>query len=186
MAFSGVAAAAHYLGYTKRRALALGVFAGAFALIPDVDILYAFLGAFSGFDGVWGTVDAFWESSTVTHRAATHSLVVGGISAVGFYLVARTLISFEYEEESSVLHSLGGAALLGGLTVVVLVSSGPVVTATFVVFALAGVLLTAAGVSLNGISGTQLVSLTRRELLAVASAGLLSHPFGDLFTGKPP
>ena len=76
--------------WPRRRALTFGVVAGAFAVVPDVDMSYALVGlAQAGLGGVWEMTAAFWGTSTLVHRAVTHSLVVGAVAAVAFVWTTR-------------------------------------------------------------------------------------------------
>lgn len=167
VAFALAAVAANYRGWPRERTLAFGVLAGAFAMVPDVDMLYAVAGlATVDTVGVWEMTNAFWGSSTLIHRAVTHSLVVGAVAAVAFAwsVAGRTRPA--------------AVALLAGLVVVAWTESGALGAAVMVAFLLAGV-------------GVAFVAADRagfgpRALAAAALVGVLSHPFGDLFTGTPP
>jgi membrane-bound metal-dependent hydrolase YbcI (DUF457 family) len=149
------------------RALAFGVVAGAFGAVPDVDMLYALVGlAHVGFGGVWKMTAAFWGSSELVHRAVTHSLVVGTIAATAFAGIVA-------DRGRSV-----AVLLLAGLTAVAFFESGLLGGAIMLAFLIAGV-----GIA---IVAARTTDLGPRELLAAALLGLLSHPFGDVFTGGPP
>ncbi|WP_158056440.1 metal-dependent hydrolase [Halorussus halophilus] len=167
LAFAVAATLGTRLGYSNDRALALGVVAGAFAAVPDVDMVYAFVGvAKVGFGGVWQMTNAFWGSSTVVHRAVTHSLVVGAIAAVAF--------AFSPVERGRPI----AAILLASLVAVAFFESGLLGATVMFAFVFAGVV-----VSLLAI---EFADAGPRAMLATALVGLLSHPFGDLFTGTPP
>lgn len=149
------------------RALAFGVVAGAFATVPDVDMLYALVGlARAGFGGVWQMTAAFWASSHLVHRAVTHSLVVGAIAAVAFAGAASTR------------GRVVAAALLAGLVGVAFVVSGALGGAVMLAFLLAGVAV--------ALAAARTTDFGPPELLAAGLIGLLTHPFGDVFTGGPP
>jgi membrane-bound metal-dependent hydrolase YbcI (DUF457 family) len=87
LAFALVALAGDALGWSRDRALWLGVLAGAFATVPDVDMLYAPIGVLGGVDGLFEASEAFWSASSVVHRTVTHSLVLGAVAALGFALL---------------------------------------------------------------------------------------------------
>jgi membrane-bound metal-dependent hydrolase YbcI (DUF457 family) len=153
--------------WPRERALAFGVVAAAFATVPDVDMVYALFGlAQAGFGGVWEMTDTFWGSSTLVHRAVTHSLVVGSIAAVAF----TTSITGRGKPVA--------ALLLAGLTAVAFLRSGLLGGAVMLAFLFAGVAV--------AVLTTKTTDLGPRAVLAAALLGLLSHPFGDLFTGEPP
>jgi membrane-bound metal-dependent hydrolase YbcI (DUF457 family) len=163
------------------RALAFGVLAGAYAAVPDVDMLYAVFGlAQVGLAGVWTMTDAFWESSTLVHRAVTHSLVVGVVAAAAFAASVAGRGSRDDWTSRSVGRWSGllSAALIAGLTAVAVVESGLLGGAVMVAFLLAGLAVAAVAV--------RRTDFGPQETVAAALLGLLSHPFGDLFTGAPP
>jgi membrane-bound metal-dependent hydrolase YbcI (DUF457 family) len=153
--------------WPRERALAFGVVAAAFATVPDVDMVYALFGlAQAGFGGVWEMTDTFWGSSTLVHRAVTHSLVVGSIAAVAF--------TASVTDRGKPVAAL----LLAGLTAVAFLRSGLLGGAVMLAFLFAGVAV--------AVLITKTTGLGPRAVLAAALLGLLSHPFGDLFTGEPP
>jgi membrane-bound metal-dependent hydrolase YbcI (DUF457 family) len=164
----GTAAAARY--WSGERALAFGVVAGAFATLPDVDMLYAAFGVaqagFVGIDGVWDVSATFWGSSELVHRAVTHSLVVGTVAAVAF---AGSVV----ERGRWV-----AAMLLVGLAAVAVAESGLLGGAIMLAFLVGGGTIAVVTV--------RTTDLGPRALLAAGLLGLLSHPFGDVFTGGPP
>ncbi|ADJ14545.1 metal-dependent hydrolase [Halalkalicoccus jeotgali] len=176
LAFALGAGGARLAGRRPERALSIGVLAGAFATVPDVDMLYAL----SGLVGETGGVEGFWSASTLVHRAATHSLLVGVASAVGFSLCAAGLASLRPGERPLVRAAgpLSGLAILFALLAVAGAASGPLGLAVMGAFVLAGLALTAAAVRFGGL-GPGVVG-------AAALVGLVSHPFGDLLTGEPP
>lgn len=165
LAIVGLGAVA--LGYSRAMALRLGLFAAVVATLPDIDMIYALTGlASAGSLDAFGLVEGFWAASTAVHRSITHSLVLALPVAAGIGLIAaggrRRRI---------------GLAAMGGVFLVLAVGSDPLVwmiTAAFLLAAVgAGVLAVRWDIdpALAGLAG------------AVA---LLSHPFGDLFTGEPP
>lgn len=162
LAFVVVAAAAVAVGTARRTALRLGVVAGLFATVPDVDMVYAVAGLLDGGD-VFAMADGFWRASTVAHRGVTHSLVVGLPAAVAFGLVGT--------------RSRVAAVVLGALVVVAAVSSGPLAATVTALFAGGGWLV--------GRLGTHW-GLPTRAQIGAAVVGVLTHPFGDVFTGTPP
>ncbi|MDY6764131.1 MAG: metal-dependent hydrolase [Halobacteria archaeon] len=167
LAFSVVSLVAVYKGYPKDRALLLGVFAGIFALLPDVDMFYALVGVGqSNFGGIWDITHSFWQGSTVTHRGVTHSLVVGSLAGV----------AFSWFHKRSAYRVLGVITLIL-LTVVSFVVTGLIEAAVMSIFSLAGIAT---------VFVASRYDLTYREVLVVSLFGLVSHPFGDVFTGEPP
>lgn len=176
VAFAISAVVAARLGYDRRATLAVGVVAGLFATLPDVDMLYALFGVLQWLvsatpasvgTGVWDVTGAFWSSSTVVHRAVTHSLVVAVPAALAFTWAAADRV-----------HRIGATLSLSALVVVSYLVSGPLGASVMLVFALGGVALSRAV--------AERTDLPARARFAAALFGLASHPFGDLFTGTPP
>lgn len=157
-----------------RRALVLAGVAGAYAAVPDVDILYAPVGVLAAL--ATGTADpfalagAFWSTGNLVHRAITHSLVVAPVVAlaVGRYVGARR----------AARRPVAGATLLAGVVATATVVSGGLGGVVAVAFALA-----ALGVAEVVVRRT---TLAPRTAVGLALVGLASHPFGDLVTGQPP
>jgi len=167
LAFALGAWLAERAGIAARKALLIGVFAGAFAIVPDADMGYAFVGiATAGTTDLSVLQQTFWDAGLTVHRGMTHSLVIGFCSAVGFGLLAAR----------------GPSRLLGGG----LLGSGVVATTAFVGLLEAGVMVSfvVAGAAVALIASR--AGLSSRTVFGVALVGLLTHPFGDLFTGTAP
>ena len=166
-AFAVVAAVARLRGWDAQRAMRVGVLAGLFATAPDLDILYGPVGLLGGVSGLADATEAFWSTGNVVHRGPTHSLVLGFVAAVGYAAWRR----------STVPARAVGLAAFGALVGTVAVTSGllgAVVTAVFLTGGLGVVALAARW------------EVEPRTVGLAAMVGLLSHPFGDLFTGAPP
>lgn len=165
LAFTIVAAVATVLGYSKDKAFYLAIFAGFFAVIPDVDMLYGAKGLVvaleSGLNGFPGT---FWNVSNRVHRGLSHSIVTGLVAALGFtaYLVRS-------KKSTAVT------------------ATGLLVTSAFIFEDIIGAAVMLA-FSLIGLKLVETAQdyINSREFFAVAATGLVSHPFGDVFTGTPP
>jgi membrane-bound metal-dependent hydrolase YbcI (DUF457 family) len=164
--FALAAAVAYWAGWSRERALLVGLLAGAFGLAPDVDMVYAPLGLL-GASGPFDAAAGFWATGNQVHRAVTHSLVVGSVLAVAVGAWATST------------RAARSAALVavGGVTVVAAVVSGLIA---------AGILLVFSAVSLGLAVVGRRRGLRPRTVGATAALGLLAHPFGDLLTGEPP
>jgi membrane-bound metal-dependent hydrolase YbcI (DUF457 family) len=164
LAFALAACFARSRGGGRRRALAFGTVAGLFATVPDVDMAYALtglLGAVTGAPGdVLAVTERFWAASTATHRGVTHSLLVAVPAAAAFALRRRI-----------------GTGLAAALVAGTAVLGGPLAAAMAALFCLAGLAVGRAGAD---------AGLSRGAVFGAALLGLLTHPFGDLFTGEPP
>ena len=170
-AFALVAVVARRLGERPARALTFGAGAALFAAAPDVDIGYALVGVVSGIGagtGALGLAESFWSTGNVVHRAVTHSLVVAPVVA----LAAAAWVDGSASARGVALALVAGVI---GVTATVSGALGAFVTVAFVG--------TALGLS-EGIR--RRTDLTPRTTFVLALAGLVSHPFGDLFTGEPP
>jgi membrane-bound metal-dependent hydrolase YbcI (DUF457 family) len=161
-------------GWRRRDALVVGLVAAAFAAIPDVDMLYAPVGLLGARLDALALASAFWSTSTVVHRGVTHSLVVAGVVGV---LAVACFVGYRRGYRSR--RGVAAATLIGtGLVAGVALDAGVLgglVTAAFVASAVVVSWLVA-----------RRTTLGPRPFAAAAAFGLLSHPFGDLFTGEPP
>ncbi|MEF8784475.1 MAG: metal-dependent hydrolase [Haloarculaceae archaeon] len=174
LAFAIAASVAHRRGWSTDRALAVGILAGLFGTLPDIDMAYALFGLAAGAEGLFAASDAFWEAASVVHRAVTHSLVLGAIAAVGFAAWrARTTNAMGRTRIWLGAVVLSFTALLGS----VFLTSGPLAAAIVAIFLLGGLAIVHVAGGLDFGPGI---------VLATALLGLLTHPFGDLFTGAPP
>jgi membrane-bound metal-dependent hydrolase YbcI (DUF457 family) len=169
LAFALVAGLARLRGWPRERALTVGLLAGAFGLLPDVDIVYAPVALVLSADpgGPLATAQAFWAAGNLIHRAVTHSLVVGPLVALGAWAV----VAGDRRRRTA-----GGVGLLA-LPVVALGVSGMLGSAVTVVFVAGAALLAFAG---------RRYGLGPAAIGSAALVGLATHPFGDLFTGEPP
>jgi membrane-bound metal-dependent hydrolase YbcI (DUF457 family) len=175
LAFALVAAVAARIDQPRRRTVAFGLVAAAFATVPDVDIAYAVVGVL----GAEATAplrlaETFWSTGNVVHRGVTHSVVIASVAAaLAGLLSARRGARGRRRVVLSLAAWTGAIALVAGVTAV----SGGLAGAVTAVFLLA-VAAVATVATANGFSG--------REVVSLALVGLLTHPFGDLFTGEPP
>lgn len=166
LAFAIAGFTAMRFGVSRDRALVFGLAAAGFAVVPDVDMGYAVVGLVDIVANGAEFPEAFWSTGNVVHRGLTHSLVVGGLAATLFGLAAKRGLSR--------LVAVGG---LGAGVVLALFAFGPLEAGILSLFALAGVVVTVVA---------RRQGLEPPAVLAAALVGLLSHPFGDLFTGTTP
>lgn len=167
-AFAIAASSATQRRWVAKRALAVGLLAGLFAALPDIDMLYAVVGLIGGLEGVFVTSDAFWSVANEVHRGATHSLVVGAIATLGFA---------GWRARGDIRFGSAGVALLVGLVAIVTAVSGPVTGGIIAVFVVAGI-----GI----VNLAERLGFGARMVFATAALGLLSHPFGDMLAGPSP
>jgi membrane-bound metal-dependent hydrolase YbcI (DUF457 family) len=192
VAFTGVAAVGSALGFDRRHALALGVCAAAFGTAPDIDIVYAPVGAVEALRGGSDPVVGFWGQGNVIHRAVTHSLPVAVCAsfiagAAGYYArsnsVTGPLPGADHRPAEittgtrRLLAALVAVGIAAGLVGVAGVASGPLGVVVMGLFV--------AVVGAIAVAGTR-HGLTAREIAVGALVGIASHPFGDLLTGTPP
>lgn len=163
LAFTVAALTAHYMG--KEEAVKIGVLAGLFSVIPDIDIIYAWKEILVLFtSGFYSFTDSFWQASRATHRGLSHSLVTGMIGAAGFtfYRERKNKIFASIFTAFMVFYGLYFGSILSASVMLLFTASGLLIAEKF----------------------PGKVSI--REFSAAAVFGLLIHPFGDLFTGTPP
>lgn len=169
LAFALVGGVAVARGRTAERALALGVVAGAFAALPDVDMLYALVGIAGAAGGdALAVAGAFWSTGNVVHRAVTHSLVLAPPVALLAALHAADA------------RSARALSVTLGLVLVSVVGVGGGALAALVTLAFV------LGAAVVGTVAGRYAALTPLQVLGAAVVGLGTHPFGDLFTGEPP
>jgi membrane-bound metal-dependent hydrolase YbcI (DUF457 family) len=177
--FALVAILARVLGWSPERSLSVGVVAGVFAAIPDVDMAYALLGvAGVGVADALTLARAFWATGNVVHRAVTHSLVLAVPTAVAIALWAAGRRRVEASTGGRRPLTGGALLLVGGVVLVAGYESGPLGAAITVLFC--GLALLVAE------QVTRRTDLSPTTVGLAAAVGLLTHPFGDLFTGQPP
>lgn len=183
VAFAVAAGVAHALGRSRKRAVVIGLVAGAFGLVPDVDVIYAPV-------GLLGSVspEAFWTAGNLVHRTVTHSLPVGVVAAVAVWLIVGAVTARSGGDSSSAVPRVaGGWIARARLGAAGLVLTGLVVLAATVTGALAALVTAAFAVAIGVVAlAAARLDLTPRVAAAAALVGLLAHPFGDLFTGRPP
>jgi len=170
LAFAIVGSVAVARGWPARRALTAALVAGAFATVPDVDMVYALVGVTGAVGGdALAVAGAFWSTGNVVHRAVTHSLVLA--PPVAF------LAALQAARPTPGRRAL---AFVTGASLVALVATLGGALAAFV----AAVFLLGAA-TVGAVTG-RYADLSAPQVFAIALFGLASHPFGDLFTGEPP
>ncbi len=177
LAFALAALIADWRDWPARRALTLGVVAGAFAAIPDVDVAYAAIALDAGSLTAESVVEpsTFWDATRNVHRTITHSLVIALLAGPPFGLWAGAKTATPRTR-----------ALGRGLAIVILTA---LIGVAYAVSGLLGGvvmgLFAAAGVGVATLSRWK-TTFSARTVAIAATAGLLSHPWGDLLTGDPP
>lgn len=175
---------AEYRGFSSQKTLWFGILAGGFAVLPDIDMLYPFVILTTPpFPPLVNALDVFWHSSTVVHRNITHSLVVSLFTALSFTWIAaghRRHTNTDTQETAHIAHLQAALAIsfLTGLISYVYLTNGIVSAGVLVMFSIGGIALT--------LFARIHLSFTPCLTAAAMLIGLLSHPFGDFFTGTPP
>jgi membrane-bound metal-dependent hydrolase YbcI (DUF457 family) len=175
LAFALLAAIGRVSGWHRERTLTLAVLAAVFATIPDVDMVYALVGVLDTHSSALDAASAFWQTGNVVHRVLTHSIVVAPVVAL-----AAGLWATQQSTDAHPWRRLGpgvAIALLGGLVVLTAALSGGLAGTVMAMFA-AAALVVAQVARRRGVSPA--------AVGAVALVALVSHPFGDVFTGEPP
>ena len=176
LAFAVVATAGHLLDVERRRVLVLAGLAAGYGLLPDVDVwrtVYVFLR--EGPDGVFPTEQYVWQHSWVVHRKLTHSVVTGSVAALVSGLAVRAV--GEGPRVTRVGAGVGATLATVPLLFLAAASGGRPGLVTM-------------GLYLGGAVGLAVVGARRGAtpgaVAAVAGVGLLTHPFGDFWMGRPP
>ncbi|WEL19619.1 metal-dependent hydrolase [Candidatus Nanohalococcus occultus] len=164
LAFTLAALVALKAGLDVGKALAIAFTAAAFSIVPDIDIVYALTAVSMFMEGTSVFVETFWKSSSQIHRGITHSLITGIIGAATSTLCFKTK-NLDLEI-FTVFTSFAVGITLGGF-----------VTGFVLVLYVFSALFLARFTSDR---------LTVKWFFIAAFIGLISHPFGDLFTGTPP
>lgn len=173
LAFAVAAIVTVSVGWSRERALTVGILAGLFAAAPDVDIAYALVGvATASVGSALALAGAFWETGNLVHRVVTHSLVVAPVVALAAALAVDSV------RRASRASRAGAFLAASSLVVVAGAESGALGAAVMGLFCV---------VSLGiAVAAARRTDLSARTVAAAALFGLVSHPFGDLFTGEPP
>lgn len=202
-------------GWERERAVAFGVVTAAFAAAPDVDMVYAVVGAGEALlsaAGGFAVVESFWETGNVVHRSVTHSLPVAlpVAVAVGLWTWGRRHSESLAEVREAGTTDVGMARTQDGAdggvnegddegvaprsrpwavaigTVSVLVALSTVVTLLSGLLGGAIVAIFALASLVIAESTVRRTTLEPRVVVGAALVGIGSHPFGDLLTGEPP
>ncbi|GAA0269664.1 metal-dependent hydrolase [Halobacterium noricense] len=164
-AFALVAFLATVAGCSRERAIQLGIVAGLFAFVPDVDIVYAPIGLLAR-SVQTVSPDVFWGTANTVHRGATHSIVIGAI-------LAAAVAAWNIPARVSRIAAVGGFLSIIAIGAVV---DGLVNAGVLVVYVATGLAIGEWARRKRSSTGW---------LFGAALIGLVSHPFGDLFTGGP-
>lgn len=177
LAFTLAGLVAWGYGAQKRTVLLVGAAAAGFAIVPDVDSAYTLWAVLrAGPSNVFPTTEFVWTTEGwFVHRSLTHSLLVGAVTAV-LSLIAATGIR-RPRNRGRVLATGLGVGIAASLVAVGFLSDGVLGMATMGLYLGAALLVTALAVR---------VDLPARVIGGTAALGLLTHPFGDVFMGRPP
>lgn len=175
LAFALVAWSAHSWGWERRRALGIGALAAAFGAAPDVDMLYVPIVLLRRLSF---SPNEFWGASTVAHRTVTHSLVVGLVLVVAvlFWTYRHPRADDRGHAGLAYLPRVAAVCIGCGLVALTGSRSGWLMASLMTLFA-----VTTLGTATLGQRWFE-----PRVVGSAALVGLLTHPFGDLFTGTPP
>jgi len=186
LAFALAVLVAEWRGWPSERAVAVGVATGAFAALPDVDILYAVVAVdptqFIATTGV--RPEEFWGPANEAHRLMTHSLTVAAVAGAAFGLWTwgadpeTPLFEWPTGNRRRQAGAVATAVVLAGLVVVAGRTSGPIGAFVMTAFAVGGVAIATVARSR--------LELSPRIVGLAAVAGIASHPWGDMVTGSPP
>ena len=182
MAFVLGALLARRAGVRPAHVLPVGLLAGGFALLPDVDTAYTVYAVLeAGPENLFPTPQYVWTAEAWrVHRALTHSLLIGAIASVGAGSLGLALARSRDANRTDAVALLAGGsgvAAFGAILAVGSTTDGAAGLTTAGLYVVGAVALTGLAVR-RGIHA--------RWLGIAAAVGLLTHPFGDLFMGRPP
>lgn len=179
LAFALATVVADRWGWPARRALTLGLVAGAFAAIPDVDMVYAAVALDVGqlTTEELTRPSTLWGATREVHRVMTHSLAISAVAGAAFGLWAVRRDDLGSGRRAAVSHGIA-AVVLAVLVAGSYAASGLLGGIVMGSFVVVGVGIATLCRVRTGFSG--------RTVGIAAIAGLLSHPWGDLVTGEPP
>lgn len=198
------------LGTSDERAIVVALTAGAFGLLPDVDLAYTLYAVVQkGPTDLFPTTEHVWTESWVVHRTLTHSLVVGA-GIVGLAGSTAGTVSTGRQERSSISPTLNGNPsgldsetsgsnpTRSGTLANRWPSMAAGLVATLIAVGISSLAYDAEGtlgvitVGLY-IAGTIAVTVWagRRDIppalvVLAATIGVGLHPWGDLWMGRPP
>jgi membrane-bound metal-dependent hydrolase YbcI (DUF457 family) len=155
---------AHYRGLEAESCLKLALVAGTLALLPDLDVLYSMKEITALFtSGFYSFTDSFWTASETVHRGLTHSLATLVLTSAAAILYHRTRSK-----------PLAGATVV--LTALISLYLESILTAAIMgAFSLGTILIV-----------DKMKGYSTENIITALTAGLIIHPFGDVFTGTPP
>lgn len=166
LSFLVASLAAYYIGKNPDQCIKIGIFAGVFAVLPDLDIVFAAGEVLKVFtSGLGGFIESFWDVSGSFHRGVTHSVITLFFSTVFFVFYRDRKNKLRLAAITVFFSSVYGLFYAGAEAAVVLA-----------VFMTSGMKLSSYSVRF----------LSRKEFMLSATSGLMIHPFGDIFTGTPP
>ena len=185
LAFALGAFIARRAGVRRSLVLPIGLLAAGFAVLPDVDTTYTVYAVLrAGPENLFPTPQYVWTAEAWrVHRALTHSLLVGGVAslgagALGFAIERHRDPSGGQASNPAVVAAAAvGLVAFGGILAAGLSTDGAAGLATAGLYVAGGLLLVAVAIR-RGVPA--------RWLGGAAAVGLLTHPFGDLFMGRPP
>lgn len=179
LAFALGVLAGDRLGVGRSRVIAIGLLAGGFAVLPDVDTAHTvFAVVEAGPRNLFPTPEHVWTAEAwQVHRALTHSLIVGAVASVGVGLFGAGLRRRDGTPLGDAVTLALAAAAFGAVLAVGVRTDGLAGAATAGLYVLGAVALATWAIRRD---------VPPRWIGGAAAIGLLTHPFGDLFMGRPP
>lgn len=177
LAFTLAGLAAWGNGARDRTVLLAGAAAAGFALIPDVDSAYTIWAVLrAGPSNVFPTTEYVWTAEGwFVHRSLTHSLLIGVVTAVLSLVAALGIRRPRQRHRAGTIAIVAG--LGGGLVVIGFLTDGVLGVATMGLYLGAAIVVTLLAVR---------AGVPARLIGWAAAIGILTHPFGDVFMGRPP
>lgn len=176
-AFVLAASIAVVAGVKQSRALTIGMIAGCFGVLPDLDIFYAAVSyLFAIGQGTAIGWNAFWGIANNVHRIVTHPLPVAVTGALIAWTVA-TIVSGNSNRRTPILAvGTGGGIML--IAVSYFESVGLEAAAVAIIYF--------ATIAVVGLYLSTQTKVSTQWIGVAAGVGLIIHPFGDVFMAVPP
>ena len=167
----------NYTELSQSQIATFSIISGIYGLVADLDIMFTFVETIIIIVNTGNiSIDKFWDISRTFHRQSTHSLFVGFLSII-WIAIQSTYISNTTKPYDNIpfdyIISIGCGLVMGFM--IDDFARGILVSGLFVFCILSITRLVRFRIPSN-----------KRVVFVSAVIGILSHPFGDIFTGTPP
>lgn len=182
LAFTLGALMTRAIGADRSRALLVGGAAAGFALVPDVDSAYTIFAVIkAGPTNVFPTTKYVWTAEAwIVHRSLTHSLLIGTAATVAVWLYGAVRTRRRWTATRPTRGTPAAVVLVGILGILIgigFATDGSLGIATTALYLVVALVIAELAIRRGA---------TPIQTGSAAAVGLLTHPFGDVFMGRPP